>query len=367
MQHVIRAGVAGLLSCLALAASASAGPQVSVRVEGQSSTLLGRTAVTLPDGTEPNTGCPGDSAAAAIETATAGNWDRQPFTQTILGETHDFSNSDYWGFWVFRGGVFKSTTGICDERVGPGEELLAGYQVSDASFAPTVFPLWLGDVPATVAPGVPFTVTVNRAACETTFCNPGEGHAEPAAGATVTAGGRSATADAQGRATLTLAAGGPADLQATLAGALPTAIERTCVTDGADAFCGSDYQIPVPADRTPPRSRVKGIRDGRRFEKGPRALRAAITDASALASVRLALTRRAGRRCSAFKGDSERFTRVKCGRHPQFGVGTSKTISFLLPSRLPRGRYVFDVVAIDVEGNRERITKGRNRVRFSVA
>ena len=365
MQRSFRAGIAGLLAGLVLAPAALAGPQVTVRVEGQASTLLQRTAVTLPDGVEPNTGCPGDSASAALELATGGNWDRQPFTQTILGETHKFDNNDYWGFWVFRGGVYRVTTGICDERLAAGEELLAGYQIADPnSFAPTVFPLWIADLPAKVQRGVPFTVTVLRTACETEFCNPGEGHAEPAAGATVTAGDSTATADGEGRATLTVTAGGDVTVRAAQADRLPSRPEQTCATDGADGFCG--YAIPDPVDRTPPVTRIRGIADGERFDRGPRVLRAAVREAGGIASVRMSLTRKLRGRCSALRGDSERFARVRCGRHPQFGVGTSPRVSFLLPSRLGPGRYVLTVVATDAAGNRERVRRGRNRVRFTV-
>jgi hypothetical protein len=362
MQRFITSGVAGLLAGLALAPAASAGPQVSVRVEGQQGTLLARTAVTLPEG---DARCEGDSAYQALDLATAGNWDRQEFAQTILGETHDFSDNDYWSFWAFRGGVYKVTTGICDERLAAGEELLAGHQVADSAFAPTIFPLWIADLPSVVRPGEPFTVTVNRAACETTFCNPGEGHAEPAAGATVTAAGATVTADAQGRATLTLAERGEVALRATQDSALPSATERTCVSDGADGFCG--YVVPPPAaDRTPPVTRVLGIRDGRRLRTGPRALRAAVEEAGAIAAVRMSLTRKRAGRCTAFRGDSERFARVRCGRHPQFGVGTARDVSFLLPARLGPGRYVLTVLAEDAAGNRERVKRGRNRVRFTV-
>ena len=91
-----------------------------------------------------------------------------------------------------------------------------------------------------------------------------------------------------------------------------------------------------------------------------------MTDASALRSVQLSLVRQVGRRCTAFDGASERFKRVRCGRHPRFAIGTDKAVSFLLPARLGKGRYVFDVVSTDVDGNRETLARGRNRVVFRV-
>ena len=53
---------------------------------------------------------------------------------------------------MFRGGAYKQTTGVCDEHVAAGEDLLGAYQIADSSFAPTVFPLWLTGVPAKVRP-----------------------------------------------------------------------------------------------------------------------------------------------------------------------------------------------------------------------
>ena len=361
MQRIILAGIAGLLIGFAGTPAALAGPQVDVRVEGQAATLLPSTPVTLPDGTQR---CEGDTAYRALDLATQQQWDRQEFTQTILGETHDFSNNDYWGFWVFRGGVYKVTTGICDEHLAAGEELLAGYQIADASFRPTIFPLWITGVPAVVRPGEPFTVSVHRAVCETD-CLPGEGQAAPAAGATVTAGAVTATADAAGRATLTLDARGPVTLRAAQAERLPSRAEPTCVSDGADGFCG--YVVPPPAaDRTPPVTRVKGMREGARLRRGPRALRAAVREAGGIGVVRMSIARKRRGRCSAFRGTSERFERVRCGRQPLFAVGSSPRVSFLLPSRLARGRYVVTVLATDAAGNRERVARGRNRIRFTV-
>src|SRR6201987_1698984 len=98
-------------SALVLAASAAssayAGPVVKVRVEGESATLLPLTSVTL-ENPEPVSGCPADSANAAINLAVRGNWDhgeelgsKGDFTETILGETHDFSHeSDTWAIWI---------------------------------------------------------------------------------------------------------------------------------------------------------------------------------------------------------------------------------------------------------------------------
>jgi hypothetical protein len=359
-----RAGLAGFLIALVLAAPAAA---TTVRIEGENATLLARTPVNLPSGTEPNTGCPGDSASAAIEVATHGNWDRQPFTQTILGETHDFSHSDFWNFWVFRGGRYVVANGICDERLAGNEELLGAYQIAGDSFEPTIFPLWLSDVPARVVSGNPFTVTVNRAACETDFCNPGEGHRVAAVAATVKAGEASAVSGNDGKATLTLTTQGATQLQAT-GGGLRSATETVTV----DPPYTVPTQSPTPTpDTTAPVSKILRLRDRQVFKKRkrkrvPRFLRARVTEAGGLAAVELGITRRVRKRCTAYDDTLGGFKRVRCGSHPRFVVGTAKRISFLLPTRPGRGRYTFDVRATDVAGNAERLARGRNRVVFFV-
>jgi hypothetical protein len=341
-----------------------AGPAVNVRVEGQNATLLPRTPVTLTDAPEPNTGCPSNSASNAIEIATAGNWDRQPFITTILGETHDFSNNDYWNLWVFRGGAFKVGTGACDERLATGEELLVAFQVSGPApdFSPTQYPLWVTGVPSTVKPGQSLPVSVHRAACETASCLPGEGHEVPAAGATVTAGGRTYTTGVDGVATVTFDTRGPVSVRAAQTNAIPSATASSCVTDGADGFCG--YEIPTPppgpgpapaADITAPATTITGLRKRYKRGKGPRTLGATIDDGagSGVGDVKLAITRVRDRKCAGFGNDKGRFRKIKCGRRLLFSVGPRNVVSFLLPARLGRGRYTFNVIADDKAGNRQ--------------
>jgi len=140
--------------------SASPAPTVTVRVEGQDQTLLPATTVTL--GSTPvvlrDATCPANSAAAALDLATGGNWDRSQFTSTILGETHTFANRDYWAEWVSN----RFGGGLCTDLLNEGDELLMIVDTSDATFNPTVFPLVMSGVPATDAPGTPFTVTVTQ-------------------------------------------------------------------------------------------------------------------------------------------------------------------------------------------------------------
>src|SRR5690349_7506881 len=201
MKIRISTGLAvGLVLPALLAAPALAGPTVTIRVEGATHTLLERTRVTLPDTPPPVTGgCPANSPGNALEVATAGNWDRQAFTQTVLGESHTFADNDYWAEWLNTGSGYKYGGGICSDTVKTGDDVVMLVDVSDPNtFLPTVFPLAVEGVPAKVRTGTAFTVTVVEYRAPTG--TPGEGVRTPVAGATVRAGAVTATTASDGRA-----------------------------------------------------------------------------------------------------------------------------------------------------------------------
>ena len=62
-------------------------------------------------------------------------------------------------------------------------------------------------------------------------------------------------------------------------------------------------------------------------------------------------------------GSKEAFLRRTCGKRYAFRVGDRQDWSYLLPSRLPRGRYVLDVYAIDNAFNKGTPTRVAFRVR----
>jgi hypothetical protein len=148
-----------------------------------------------------------------------------------------------------------------------------------------------------------------------------------------------------------------------------------------DGFCGS-------VDRQAPKALITAVREGQTFARGrgprelagrvgvlaafaPRAVEAGalLADPSGLHAVKLRLTRNDGGRCSAWSGSRERFVKRRCGaRHGWWlGIGDKVDWSYLLPARLPRGRYVLDVNAIDKAFNRDdRRRRGENRVVFRV-
>jgi hypothetical protein len=88
---------------------------------------------------------------------------------------------------------------------------------------------------------------------------------------------------------------------------------------------------------------------------------------SGISGVKLKLTRQSGGRCFAFSSTRERFIGQRCGRGFFFRIGDSAGFSYLLPEKLPAGRYVLDVKAVDKAFNRDTaLERGRNRVVFEV-
>jgi hypothetical protein len=385
------------LTAAALASAVVAGPaaaaSVSVRVEGDATTVVPQTAVrTAPgqvvkDGVH---GCDALNAVGALERATAGDWAGtfSPglgyLVTRIRTETHDAATQSYWRLSVDGA---DAQSGVCDLALRDGQELV----LSPASFAPGATTPSLLEVTAPAAARVGEPVAVGVAALDD------RGRPTPRAGATVTAGGASAVTDGQGRAELRVPAAGEVEVRAEAPGTIRDTGERLCVAGpaggcGLPAVAAPAPAPPVapagtPADALAPVALVTSVREGARFpaRRAPRALAGvagavrrdaagrlvlAGPDASGLRSVKLRLTRRAGERCSTYSPTRRRFRATRCGaeRGTWFAVraGTSSW-RLALASRLPRGRHVLDVKAADGAGNRdETLRRGQNRVVFHV-
>ncbi|HEV2774009.1 MAG TPA: hypothetical protein VGV90_00310 [Solirubrobacteraceae bacterium] len=374
----------------------AAGPaDVNVRVEGATTTLVPRTAVRTDtaainkDGDPAHT-CSGTGAAGALEKATGGDWSGPWFdglgysVQQIKGEAHVFPAPEYFSLWINHRAASEGVCGTTNE-LQQGDDVLFFVDrcVSDpVTFLctnPPVLPLGLS-APRSVTPGAPFTVTVVEYAPD--------GTSSPTEGAVVQGGDTPATTDAAGVATITVTTGGSFSLRATKANRAPSATESACASNGADGYCGAAAPVAAaPAiacdtngrdgrcgssDREAPVAALTGMRDQQRFArgKGPRRITATVTpDPSGLQVVKLRLTRRVGRRCTYFSGKSERFRRAPCGvnRAPWFAVGDRQEVDYLLPQKLPRGRYVLDVNAVDKAFNRDDARRrGGNRIVFHV-
>ena len=357
-----------------VAATALAGPTVTVRVEGESSTLLPATTVTLgaPD---PLNKCPADSVAAAINLATGGNWDHKPLTETILGETHAFAHSDTWAEWV----NYKWGGGICNDILHEGDEVLMLADLEPPpSYAASVLPLVVTEVPAVVQAGTPFSVKLSVVHLPSGEVPPGSGTLEPAEGVTVSAGEAHATTGPAGTATLTLASAGTFSLRATRAGDAPVRTLSVCVHNGNDGNCGTTPPGAAAAPLVAPVApyvgpfavvaHVSDVIDGYHYSRAraPRILAGTILAHSGVTSISLRLRREYRGRCSSYDGARERFLTEPCGRGAFFAVSSTGSFSYLLPAALARGRYVLDVQALDAAGNRTTLARGSSRIVFYV-
>jgi hypothetical protein len=285
----------------------------------------------------------GAAVAQASEStpfATAGDWFNAfgPSFTNIAGESVAFDAGSGKFLAEYKNGAFASV-GACADPISPGDDVLFAYTDGNESL------LALGG-PARARPGEPVTVRVTNANTRV-----------PVDGATV--GGQPTGAD--GLATVgPFTTRGDNDLKATKPGAIRSNRLRVCVTDGADGACGS----PVP-DTTAPVATITGIHNGQRFsrKKAPRELHGTVSrDPSGLWAVKIRLTRKLGKTCWYFSGSKEDFLKRTCGKKYAFKVGDRADWSYLLPARLPRGRYVLDTYAIDRAFNHG----PTGRVRFSV-
>jgi hypothetical protein len=151
---------AGLL-CLAVAPASALAADVTVRVEGPDRTLVSQRTVSTPDApvikdADPAHGCPGSSAAGALEAATAGQWtanysDGLGYYVTAIRGVAPTGNR-YFTFWL---NGASSQVGLCQAELRDGDDVL--LYVDDAT--KPVLPLVLR-APAKARAGRTVTVRV---------------------------------------------------------------------------------------------------------------------------------------------------------------------------------------------------------------
>lgn len=377
MQLRLRIGVTAGLALLALPAAAAAAPvTVQLRIEGPQQTLFEGPVTTdvrafhftgdptghtcdgsAPAGTSMTPEVTRGAVIAAAEDTAGlvahGTWSvslGSPSFTDIDGESvaFDASTNRFLGEYLDE---TASQTGSCGEQVHDGDRVLYAYGTGSE-------PLLALSGPATARPDAPVTLRVTDASTRA-----------PVAGASVDG----SLSGPDGTVTVGPLARGPHDEKATKAGTIRSNRVTVCVTDGADGACGTTVPTPprlvAAPDRTAPAARLLGVRDHQVFSRrrAPRTIRVAVpADPSGVKKVDLRLTRQVGRRCWYFSGSRGRFVSRRCGRRVFFAVPVNERISYLLPRRLGRGRYVLDAVAIDGAGNREALARGLSRVVFSV-
>jgi hypothetical protein len=373
-----RFGTLGVLAALAIAASAapaSATPvTVNLRIEGSNATVFEGPVTTDAkmittsssggahecDGT--NNGAantPGGTPTTALDDASIahgfswdgryGNFGIDDFLVERIatdGTVGTFDpNGNFWDLLVNRA---PAQVGGCQIRVNSGDTVLLEWQ--DGSH-----PNLQLSAPQTAQTGQAVPVSVQQ-------YSDASGTLSPAAGVSV--GGQ--FTDSSGNATLTFTTPGTQHLKATRADAIRSNAVDICVYAPGSGACGtstpsSGVQGTIQ-DKLPPSVAVRGIRNHERFRHrhGPRILAGAATDAGGLFGSYFRLERRNGRGCQWYSSKRSVFTRARRGcKHARFQrVGTKPSWSYLLPARLPKGRYRLEEKAIDRSFNaaRESVT-----------
>jgi hypothetical protein len=212
-----------------------------------------------------------------------------------------------------------------------------------------------------------------------------EGAGIPEQGATVAGGASPVTTDAAGAAALAFAAPGTYTLRVSAPESVRTEAS-VCVHTGNDGTCGTSLISGGPGGSggSGPSSTVSatapykgpfalvaklgGLLDGHVYGRGsaPRLLAGTILAHAAVNSVAFELRRSYRRRCSAYDAVRERFRSARCGAGTAFKVAGGGSFSYLLPAALGPGRYVLDITATDVAGNRTTLARGTSRVVFYV-
>jgi hypothetical protein len=385
---------------VAPAALAGAPATVTVRVLGPAPnyaalTPLTQVTTTIAPVTKEGGSCSGTNAIGALNLATKENWGgkfegNEWFVTDIDGST--FEGPAYWGFWVDNR---YATKGLCGQGLESGTQLLlypeelplTCYEVPRGPCeAPKVLSI---EAPATAEVGQPVTVTV--LAYPNLGGEPSSAPPSPAAFVSVGGWGSSTTTNSEGKATVTFPGDETYTLRATGAsGEKPESVPGealVCAHTGNDGTCGT---TAPPASSTPASSAtgggvvaesppytglyavvadIAGIHEGHVYApgKGPRTLAGTVSAHAPVTSISLRLRRTYRGRCWAYNGSRERFQHLRCGRGSFFRVASGgDSFSYLLPSRLPPGRYVLDIAATDSAGSHAPLDRGSSRIVFYV-
>jgi hypothetical protein len=391
-----------LFSLFLCASSAVAGQPstVTVRVVGLTgTTLLPQTQITTtttpidPDG-EPADLCSGTSAGGALYDATQGNWVVK-FDPGIGYEIDGiqglnfppFSSKPdaYWSFWL---NDAPATMGACEQELEQGTDVVffaqcegSGVDCPTSATAPQHFLTETAPGSSSVQVGTPMSVLIGSLSTAT-------GHAKTLpSGVTVSSGSIKATPNAQGFATLTFPSVGTYTIEASAPDSVPSDPHTVCVHNGNDGTCGTGLP-PGPCAAAagagscegPPVSGlpltvtesviVDGVKPGHVYSRrhSPRILGGVvkISQGGTIREVRISLQRRHDGRCTVFNGTKATFVRARCGSRRFFSVGDAESFSYLLPSSLPPGRYVYDVEGVNDIGYPTKLVPGVSHVVFYV-
>jgi hypothetical protein len=388
---------------IAPVALAGAPATVTVRVLGpaptyQALTPLTQVTTTTAQVEKEGGSCSGTNAIGALNLATKGNWSGKFEGNEWLLTTIDdgfYFGPEYWGYWV---NSRYATKGVCGEELESGDQLLfvpenlppGCFKVPKEECAP---PKILSiQAPATAEVGEPVAVTV--LAYPNGAGEPSSEPPTPAAGVNVGGWGSSTTTNSEGKATVVFPGDETYTLRATGAtGEEPLSVPGealVCAHTGDDGTCGTagSEGNATPATNVASSggggagesapytgayaviAKVTGIDEGHVYPrgKGPRVLAGTVTARAPVTSISLRLRRTYKGRCWAYNGSRERLRHVRCGQGSSFFriASGGDSFSYLLPSRLPPGRYVLDIAATDSAGNHAPLDRGSSRIVFYV-
>jgi hypothetical protein len=292
------------------------------------------------------------------------------FLVTQVGSDVNLNKEPYdaWGYAV---NYSTANVGGCQFQLAPGAEVLWGYNYFNLSHLLSL------SGPSTANAGTPFTVKVTEGRTGEPIAGAAIGEMVEGVTTTIPA---SATTNAAGEATIALSRTGTVRLKATQAESVRSNGLSVCVHSGNDGTCGTTIPIVLPSALGPATqyapaavsvvARAAGVLNGHTYpaRRAPRLLKGLVTvpAGGTLRKVRLRLERRIKHRCYAFSGAAERFVRARCGSARFFSVGEVESFSYLLPSRLPAGRYTFDIEAIEDSGRVVAPVPGVGHVVFRV-
>jgi hypothetical protein len=292
------------------------------------------------------------------------------FFVTQVGSDVELTEAPYdaWGYAV---NYTTAPVGGCQIALAPGNEVLWAYNYFNLKHLLSL------TGPASANAGSPIKVHVVDG--QTGAPIAGAAIGEDVEGVTTTIPGSPLT-NAEGNATITLAHAGTVKVKATQPESVRSNAVSVCVHNGNDGNCGTTLPGAPNANTGPPivhvtpavddAATIGGVNDGHHYSrhKGPRILRGLVQvpTGGTLREVRISLQRRNGKRCTVFSGTREVFVRARCGATRFFSVGGSESFSYLLPASLPKGRYVYDIEAIDDAGVATKLVPGASHVVFYV-
>lgn len=202
--------------------------------------------------------------------------------------------------------------------------------------------------------------------------------AVPAAGAVVTYGGQSQTADGSGQVSFRAVGEGVQEVRATRTDEVRSPARSVCSFTADPAVCDLPATPPAPGngtpgtassiDNVPPGSRIRSVVSGRKYTRINLIRGTAGPDRSDVRSVDVAVARRIGTRCRYLNRRGV-FGNARACNRPVFLKANHSGTNWLIGRKAPfvPGRYLVMSRAVDGAGNRESRTLNTiNTVSFTV-